>query len=194
VLRTCFRDAFFGYVPWVIEHAPAAARRSSFEAFFESLGRTPTTDLLCLLVGASRVEADRADPARSVRALGEVLERWGSLPPADFEEIVRLQVLRARAVDLALLEDALDRSGREPAFWARDVERAAERLRAALTRPSLAHPCDLVAERGEEAGRALFQRLVRRYGELLRAWPDLWEAAVELGRKGVRPGVPVGPA
>ncbi len=155
VLRTCYRDAFFGYLPWVIQHAPAATRRSPFEAFFESLGHTPTVDRGCRLVGASRVEADRADPARSLRALGEVLERWAALPPADFEEIVRIQVLRARGVDLALLDDALVRHGRAPAFWARDVARAASTLRAALSRPSLAHPADLVEERGEEGGRAL---------------------------------------
>jgi hypothetical protein len=45
-----------------------------------------------------------------------------------------------------------------------------------------------VAALGEAAGREGFRDLVRRYGELLRAWPDLWEAACDLRREGVRVG------
>jgi hypothetical protein len=188
-LRACFRDAFFGYLPWVIEHAPPEPRVASFEAFFASLGQVATGDLVCLLVAASRVEADRTDPARSLRALGEALERWGSLPLPDFEEIVRVQVLRARSMDLTMLDDALGRHGRAPAYWARDVERAADTLRATLSRRSIGYPDDLVEAFGEERAREAFQRLVKRHGELLRAWPDLFEAAIELGRQDVRPGV-----
>jgi hypothetical protein len=193
VLRAAWHDAFFGFVPWVLAHAPAAPRVSTFPAFFASLGHTPAVDLLCLLVSASNVEARGVDPAKSLGALGEVLERWASQPLADFEEIVRVQVLRARSLDLAMLESALQRYGRAPAHWARDVERAAEALRAALAEPWLAYPADLTAELGEEEGRARFQRLVRGFGELLRAWPALFAAAVDLRRRGVRPGVTVSP-
>ncbi len=120
-----------------------------------------------------------------------MLERWGTQPLADFEEIVRVQALRARSLDLAVLDAALARHGRAPAFWARDVERAAEALRAALPEPRLAYPADLVDDFGEEAGRALFRRLCRGFGQILRAWPDLFEAARDLRRRGVRPGVAV---
>ncbi len=144
-------------------------------------------------MGASRAEPDRAGPIAGMRALGQVFERWGKLPLPDFEEIVRLQALRARSLDLVVLEDALARHRRAPAFWARDATRAAETLRAALARPSIGYPADLVAAFGEEAARPLFARLVRRYGELLQAWPELFAAAIELRQQGVRPGVAVRP-
>jgi hypothetical protein len=102
---------------------------------------------------------------------------------------VRAQVLRGRSLDLAVLDETLSRHRGAPAFWARDVARAREILAAAVASPAAAHPADLVAAFGEADGRAAFRDLVRRYGELLRAWPDLWEAARALRAEGVRPAV-----
>jgi hypothetical protein len=193
VLRATWHDAFFGFLPWAVEHVPASTRASPFEEFFATLGRVECNDIVCLLVSAAQVEPDRVDPAPGLRALGEVFERWGRLPLRDFEEIVRVQALRARALDLGVLEDALARHGRAPAFWARDVARAIEALRATLSSPTIGYPSDLAATFGEEAARPLFARLIRRYGELLQVWPDLFAAAIELRQRGVRPGAAVSP-
>jgi hypothetical protein len=187
-LRACYRDAFFGFSPWVIEHSPAQQRASSFEDFWRSLGQCASEDTLCALILASRIEADKLDPRKSLRALGATLERWGSLPLADFEEIGRVQMMRARSLDLQLLEAALETHGNAPAFWVRDVQRTATLVRESLTRPSLAHPADLVGTFGEQEARLVMARVVRRFGELLQCWPELVEAAVALRREGVRPG------
>ena len=186
VLRRCHHDALSGFVPWAVEHVPPGSRETSPEAFRESLGVIGANDVLRLLVAAARVEPDRDDPGRSLRALGEVLVRWGSLPLADFEDLARVQVLRARSLDLLLLDDALRRHRRAPAFWARDAELVRDALRRVVERPGVAWPADLTAALGEEAGRARLQALVRRYGELLGAWPALWEAARALRAEGVR--------
>jgi hypothetical protein len=192
-LRAAFPRSFLGFVPWVVEHAPATRRTSPFPELLASLGRTASVDLLCLLVSSSRVDPDPDDPARNLRALGDVLGRWAALSAPDFEEIVRIQVLSARSLDLQMLDLALTRHGGTPAFWARDVEDASAALRAALTSPRLAWPADLVDDFGEEAGRALFQRLCRDFAALLQAWPALFAAALDLRHQGVRPGVPVSP-
>ncbi len=198
VLRRCLHDALLGFVPWTVEHEPPEARDTSPAACWASFDGLLGNDLLRLLVAASRVEPDRVDAATeqpppaagaSLRALGEALSRWGSLPLADFEEVVRVQVLRARSLDLLLFEEALRRHGRAPAFWARDVDRAVALLRAGVPRPESAWPTDFVAALGEAEGRACFQSVVRRYGELLRVWPDLWNAALALRVEGVRVAV-----
>ena len=124
--------------------------------------------------------------------MGATLERWGSLPLQEFEEIVLMQVLRARALDLQLLDDTLRAHGGAPAYWASDVERTAALLREAVERPTLARASDLAAALGEEEARTAMQRMVRRYGELCRHWPDLFAAAKELRREGVRVGAAVG--
>jgi hypothetical protein len=186
VLRRCFHDGFSGFLPWVVEHVPPTPRENDLGALLASFGAVECNDLLCQLVAMSRVEADRDDPRVGLRALGVALERWGTLPLADFEEITRVQVLRARSLDLARQEEALRVYGRSPAYWARDVERAMAVIRAALPRAALAHPDDLGQAFGDPGGREVFQRLVRRYGELLQVWPEVIEAAKELREKGVR--------
>jgi hypothetical protein len=188
-LRLCFPGAFSAFVPWVTEHTPSPPRSTSFDAFFRSLGQTASEDALCGLVAATPVECDRTDPRVALRALGSLLERWGSWPLAELEELVHVQVLRARSLDVAILDDTLRRYHRAPAYWARDVEEAAARLRATLPTRALGLPADLVATFGDEAGREANRRMVRRYGEVLRCWPDLWEAARDLRQRGVRPGV-----
>lgn len=192
VVRVCWMDALVGFLPWVVEHTPPGARTSPFEGFFESLGHSWGEDMLCALAAATRVHPEHADPALSLRAMGATLERWGSLPLPEFEEIVLMQVLRARALDLQLLDDTLRAHGGAPAYWARDVERTAALLREAVERPTLARASDLAAALGEEEARTAMQRMVRRYGELCRRWPDLFAAAKELRREGVRVGAAVG--
>lgn len=86
-----------------------------------------------------------------------------------------------------MLDDALTRYGRAPTFWARDVERAMDTVRSLLSEPWISYPADLVETFGEQRAREVLQRLVRRHGELLRAWPDIFAAAIDLGRRGLRP-------
>jgi hypothetical protein len=206
VVRRSFLDALFGWVPWAVEHTPPEARSASLESFREGLALLGANDILRLLVAAARVEPDRdspvhdggsagsADcagsapkpPGRSLRALGDVLSRWGSLPLPDFEDLVRTHVIRARSLDLSLVDDALRRHRRAPAFWARDADHAVEAIRKAVERPGVGWPADLCSTLGDDAGRACFASLVRRYGELLNAWPDLWEAARAQRAEGVR--------
>jgi hypothetical protein len=191
-LRLCFPGAFSAFLPWVTEHTPSPPRTASFEAFFQSVAETASEDALCGLVAGSRVEHDRRDPRVGLRALGAMLERWGSLPLDQFEELSRVQVMRARSLDVAILDEAKRRHGGAPAYWARDVDETIARLRDALPRPSLALPVDLVRAFGDARGREANRRMVRRYGEVLRCWPDLWDAALDLRRRGVRPGVALG--
>ncbi|MFO0761341.1 MAG: hypothetical protein U0359_32990 [Byssovorax sp.] len=186
LIRLCFHDAYIGFLPWVVRHAPPTARSSPFEELWSSLRRTPANDMICHLLLGSRLEADKLSPRENLRTLGAILQRWASQPHADFEEIVRMHVLRARAHDLVTLDEILRRYGRKPDYWARDIDRTAEALRNAITSPALAWPSDLVEQFGEERGRALFQTYVRKLGELLQAWPDLVEAAKRLRQKGVR--------
>ncbi len=154
VLRAVHHDGFFGFLPWVIEHAPARARVSSFPDFFGSLGQAGCVDLVCLLVGAARIEPSRGSPVPAMRALGEAFERWGSLPLADFEEIVRLQSLRARSLDLGRARGRAGAARARPrVLGARRGAQAAETLRARLAQPALGYPADL-GGRLRRGGRA----------------------------------------
>ncbi|HEY4118913.1 MAG TPA: hypothetical protein VGM56_13700 [Byssovorax sp.] len=179
-LRVTSLGALSGWLPWTVGHAPPESRATSMEAALDGVGRMSTGDVVWCLVLGSRVEADSRDPSRALVALGDTLARWGALPLGEFEEIARLHALRARARDLAMLGDLVAAHRGAPAFWARDVERVRLRLTELVTHHALAHPVDLCAAFGDVEGRHKLRTLVRRYGELLRAWPALSAAAREL--------------
>ncbi|APR86452.1 Hypothetical protein A7982_11801 [Minicystis rosea] len=191
VVRMTQHGAFTGFLPWVIEHSPSRPRTSSFADFFASLGRTASEDMLCGLIATSGITPDPNDSRVALRALGATLARWGNLAAADFDDVVRTPVLRARSLDAQLLEEALLAHRGAPAFWARDVERAAAALQAALPRAAEVAPIDLTAAFGVEDGKAAMRRMVRGYGVLLECWPEIWEAAKALRAEGTRPGARV---
>jgi hypothetical protein len=184
----CLPDAFAGFLPFTVEHSPTSPRSASFEAFFAALGKTTTADLVCALMAASQLLAAPGDEARNLCDLGQHLSRLGALPLADFEDHARVLLLRARTVELGQLEAVLAAYRGTPAWWARDVDRAAAALRAVIADPGLALPVDLAAQRSDDEARRTVQRLVRRHGELLQAWPALLGAARDLRAEGLRLG------
>jgi hypothetical protein len=139
-------------------------------------------------MAASQLLAAPGDEARNLCDLGQHLSRLGALPLADFEDHARVLLLRARTVELGQLEAVLAAYRGTPAWWARDVDRAAAALRAVIADPAMALPRDLAAQRSDDEARRTIQRLVRRHGELLQAWPALLGAARDLRAEGLRLG------
>lgn len=191
LVRACFPAALSGFVPFAEEHV--AVRTARFEDLLAAVGKTWAGDLICALIGAAPLLTEVGDPRANLRALGDHLERLGSLPAADFAEHLGAMILRGRARDLRGAEEQLLRHRGSPAHWARDMERLMDRSRAALTQAVPAWPADLVATLGIDETRRAFPRMVRRFGALLAAWPALWDAAVALRAEGIRPGVRVEP-
>ncbi len=184
ILRVAFAGAHQGYLSWTVAHEPPIARTTTFQDHWRSLSCSATGDLVCHLVLESRIEADLSTPDEDLRLLGATLERWASQDLEGFEEIVRLHALRARSLDLLLMEELLRVYGGQPFYWARDLQRTATLVRYSAKSPSVAFPSDLVDAFGEAKGRPCFQRLVLRFGQLLQAWPAIAQAARELRRAG----------
>jgi hypothetical protein len=91
----------------------------------------------------------------------------------------------------ALFEARLRQFGGQPACWAHDVQQLLGVLRHALPGGDYLVPRDLAEGFGGTAARPLLPRLVRRFGEVLQVWPDLFAAAKELRGRGVRLAKPV---
>ncbi|GAC1527061.1 MAG: hypothetical protein NVS3B10_25090 [Polyangiales bacterium] len=77
------------------------------------------------------------------------------------------------------LTSVLAASGGEPAHWANDVRGALAALEEAKASGALYTLGELGAHVDEANPRA--QRLLRRFGALLRSWPRIFEAARRLG-------------
>ena len=83
------------------------------------------------------------------------------------------------------VEQLLKTYWRKPEYWAVDCEQYVKDLLELAVKPEYGVPADLRLRKTTEETLALTQRLVRKYGELLIAWPDMLEAAKHLRQKGV---------
>jgi hypothetical protein len=130
--------------------------------------------------------AEGADGAKALGHLGRVLGKWGSLPAVEFREMVgRLlgDQLRRQA---GLLASRLQQFGGQPEYWARDVRGLLGLLDAEAVRGPDTVAWDLAEAFGPDAAHERLQRLVRRLGDLLQAWPGMMAAARALRARGVR--------
>src|SRR5262249_54648003 len=121
--------------------------------------------------------------ADRMRTLGDHLCELGAFPPAEFFAVLRPALMARRNAQLQRLADRLREFGGHPEAWARDVELFVRTARDAMTKPEFGVPIDLIATTSLERARALAPRIVGRFGELLRVWPELYRAAEELRRR-----------
>jgi hypothetical protein len=184
LLRACWNNGYFGFLPRALLHRSAVGRPSA--DLRASVSQFTTGQAVQALVRAFVPGPNQNDPAHALRSLGRSLAEWGSAPQADFQELVRL-VLWTQMSRLASQWENQLREHSGPAFWAEDVKLLLATLRQALPSPSYEMPCDLSAASGAEDARPRFQSLVRRFGELIQAWPQMVEAAREIRARGIRP-------
>jgi hypothetical protein len=75
-------------------------------------------------------------------------------------------------------------------IWVDDLTTYLDRMRKALPRRNFVIPLEMASHDINDAVRTM-RLLVLRFGELLRAWPQMVEKARELRAEGQRPGVSV---
>jgi hypothetical protein len=189
-LRSCFERGFIGYPPCAIQHDPPERRAHTAQDLYrrQSLVCTPDVVLHCL---ASHAQGPATrEPAQRLRALGRHLKDCGTLNPRDFAEFVRIQRWRQLSASVSQLEDSLAVYPGAPASWTDDVQRCIDESNECLRRQDDVAPADLVAGRSADEARALMQRLLVGFGELLEYWPDIHEAARTLRQRGHALAVP----
>ncbi len=183
---TCFPDAFFGHLPWALLHEPVEARKFWPGEIFRTASGFDTAKLIIECVKSCQFGSAQKAGAERMRALGAHLIELGSMPQADFEEFLRLQVWRSHSSFISSMEDRLSACGESPAFWANDVKKYIDLLSQSLTREDYLVPLDLVEGRTLGEARELAQRLVLKFGQLLSCWPDIVAVTKELRQRGQR--------
>ena len=109
----------------------------------------------------------------------------------EFEQALSRQRCLQNAVRARQLTASLERHRGHPTYWAEDVERALHLAAAAARETRLPVADDLPAALPEPERRLLARGLVRSYGALLCAWPELLEDVRALRAAGVRLTEPV---
>lgn len=183
-LRLCFRDGYLAYLPWVVLHDPERPRQQDLEDYWRHIRQVRTADLVIHLLQASDAPYDGLGEAASLRRLGAQFADWGSLDAMEFEELLRKQVWRSVAGVFSAQSNP-EAPPAEQEFYARYREKYAGILRERVTERDYLLPSDLQQIGGEEQVRALGREIIRRFGELLQAWPEMYAAALRLRARGV---------
>jgi hypothetical protein len=117
--------------------------------------------------------------------LGRHLEDVASVSPVEFLAFVRERCWPNVQGRIALLQELFKAHGRRPAYWAADCDRHIASVLRAATEPSFGIPVDLLEGRSSSEALGLIREMVRRFGQLLAAWPDVVDAAATLRSRGI---------
>ncbi len=184
ILRRCFEGRFFGFVPYAIGHLPVEQRTHASDP--KALWGTGKPKLAAFVFHAIQLASlDHSSPgAPRMRMLGRHLTELGTLPWPDFERLLARRVWQASANELRLLRKRLSAADASSP-WAHDAQAYADVLLHSIGNSDIALPESLRATRSVDDARALMQRLFRRFGGLLEAWPAIFSAAQSLNERGV---------
>jgi hypothetical protein len=178
VLRSCAPESYIAFLPWSVEHAPPGRRAADFDQVLRSVGRTHANGIIRDLAHAYEPAPGVTDTAMRLRSFGGYLTALGAMSPADFDALVRYQIMAAVGRRIEMLTRAIDVNSGQPEQWAEDCATVmAEGLRV-LTEDALV-VADIPGDTPNERHRR-FQRLLYRFGRVIDAWPALLEAAADM--------------
>lgn len=184
----CCRGSWKGYLPYMLLHQPPDHREHPAQ-IARSVAPPRLNDLLRWIILGYESWPAGSDPGRNLQSMGRYLAEFGHLGKKDFSHGYRELTLHALGGYLMLGERRLLEHTDGPEYWKKDLEEYLSVYRSKICEDDFLIPWDLPGSREERLG--LFQDLVRRFGELLIAWPDILSAARDLKARGIQPAVPV---
>jgi hypothetical protein len=174
------RGGFGGHLPALLFHRGFTPRPFPLEELEIRAGRFYSSEIFELLM--SSVAPSPADElsVRNLERIGQRLVDWGSACRSDFEEMLRLLLAAKASQSASALQTLLAQHPDSPAFWRDDIACCLASLRRAVGDPDFIVPFDFREMGDRDEAARILQRLVLRFGELLRAWPALMSASGEL--------------
>jgi hypothetical protein len=184
MVRWCWDDCFFGYLPAALAHLPVDTRSVDPKSLWCFSAQGGLFDLImnALVIASAGVDVAPSGAPR-LKLLGRRLAELASRAWPEFRELVRAQQWRSAergAAHIEFITRGVDAS--HP--WARDARAFALARLTALREPDNLESLSGGDDRSPEARRGRLQRLLQRYGELLEAWPEIFDAAKSLRQQG----------
>lgn len=190
MLLALLPDAAIGHLPMGIRHeAPRdrAVRLQDVKRLVPSLSA---------FVGLAFQEFRRLPPgetsADAIRRAGALFLSLGNMSEREFEHFIVWHWRRFLIDQLATLDRALYESEAHPSFWAQHTGDVMAGIQQQLKSERFPVPVPLEGTHDESEALHTTRELFRDYGVVLSAWPEIWQAAVELKSEGVRPSAPIG--
>jgi len=178
VLRTCGPESYIAFLPWAVEHAPPDVRVADFDQTLHSIGRVNANSIIRDLAESYEPAPGVTDPAMRLRSFGQYLTALGAMAPAEFDALVRYQIIAAVARRIETLTRAIGQNNGQPESWAEDCATVMVEGMRVLTEEALVL-ADIPGDTPEERYRR-FQRALSRFGRVIDAWPALLAAATDM--------------
>ncbi len=185
LLKRCFSDACFGYLPIAILHAPMLPRR-----YGPLPGSPRLVDVLSLLLEACPVASDPL-PACRMRAIGRYYAELGTLAVPDFRARFERLTKRWSLARVEQCKQLLHYYQGEPAGWAAELRDWVSNLERCALNPVNHAPAEFGEPDPPEARLSRLMCFVRQMGEAIQAWPDIVSISQGLRAKGIRLGQPL---
>jgi len=181
-LRAANPAALIGHMPYAVLHDPGPLSPFTEESLHDV--RPRVAELMTLLL-LNAPPLYGAGPESRMDRLGRHLIEVSSQGAADFEALLFELWLKQMQGYVGFLGNLLTAYKRSPAEWAMDVDR---HIQAVADQAMVEHPVSPRDVPGEpDAAFTAAQGVIRRYGELLTAWPALRAAAPGIEEPLMRP-------
>jgi hypothetical protein len=136
---------YFGHVPRALLHSPVEYRRFWPGEIFRSASGYDIDKLMIDCITSYEFAPGKANGKQRLRELGKYLMELGSMPLAEFEEFLRMQIWKTNGLFISRMEDQLRACVRSPSFWANDIERYIDVLRRSVMKGDYRIPLDFDA-------------------------------------------------
>jgi hypothetical protein len=192
VLSLCFQDAYVGHLPHALLHVPREQRVFNPGELLRSASGYDTAKLIFDCISLFSRDLRATAPAQNLQTLGNSLAGLAAEKPKGFACVVRDRARQTADAAVQTMQEFLSIHNNAPVFWAEDMKKYATLLHRHAHSDDYAVPLDLLdAGRNREQALTLAQRLVGKFGDLLRFWPDIVRAAAALRERGCTLAVPV---
>jgi hypothetical protein len=169
-------NGYVAQLPWALLHTPIEDRLYAAGEVVKGTSGVMISSVIRAVIGAF----EGGDNDKKLPALGEYLVNLANQPGKDFQHVVNTELQRNGHSLISYLEDRLKITDASPAFWANDVKRCIQNIYQSLSRTETSIPLNLLHTRSVNEAREMTQRLVLNFGQLLRHWPQMIEAARKL--------------
>ena len=174
-------DCLLGHPEAAILHLPRESRHFEENHAITVAGEIRFANALMSLLPEGEIDCGE----HPLQNMADRLIAVGRLDDRRFEASLRDALWKNTAMACLQLEATLKAHRASPPFWAKDVEAYLAAVRESLTVDDFWLASDLREGRSKQEVLALMRRLILKFGELLKVWPELLQAARSLKNKGL---------
>jgi hypothetical protein len=187
VITTLFRSlasqGCIAYIPWLVHHA-GSGEKQFFEDFQpDGAAQIVFADAINVILQLLKPTSFERDMERRFDVIGNLLVEIGQLPLHEFEKLMKALRWQIASAQIAKFEASLKQYNFQPDFWAADLKSFMTEYHKTLLEPDSIVGRDLIQAFGHDNALARQQALIGQFGELLKVWPQLRRAALELRQR-----------